>query len=29
VLVDRGAGAHITELGIPYFAAFAQADLGV
>jgi orotate phosphoribosyltransferase len=29
VLVDRGARAHITELGIPYRAAFAQADLGV
>jgi orotate phosphoribosyltransferase len=29
VLVDRGAREHITELGIPYRAAFAQADLGV
>jgi orotate phosphoribosyltransferase len=29
VLVDRGARAHITELEIPYRAAFAQADLGV
>ena len=29
VLVDRGARAHITELGIPYRAAFAQADLGL
>jgi orotate phosphoribosyltransferase len=29
VLVDRGARAHVTELGIPYRAAFAQADLGL
>ena len=29
VLVDRGARAHITELGLPYRAAYEQADLGV
>jgi orotate phosphoribosyltransferase len=29
VLVDRGARAHVTELGIPYRAAYEQADLGV
>jgi orotate phosphoribosyltransferase len=29
VLVDRGARDHVTALGIPYRAAFAQADLDV
>jgi orotate phosphoribosyltransferase len=29
VLVDRGARAHVTELGLPYRAAYQQADLGV
>ena len=29
VLVDRGARAHVTELGLPYRAAYEQADLGV
>jgi orotate phosphoribosyltransferase len=29
VLVDRGAEAHVAELGIPYRAAFTQADLGM
>jgi len=29
VLVDRGARAHVTEAGIPYRAAYEQADLGV
>ena len=29
VLVDRGAGARITGLGLPYRAAYVQADLGV
>jgi orotate phosphoribosyltransferase len=29
VLVDRGARDHITALGIPYRAAFTQADLDV
>jgi orotate phosphoribosyltransferase len=29
VLVDRGARAHIAELGLPYRAAYEQADLGV
>jgi orotate phosphoribosyltransferase len=29
VLVDRGARAHITGLGLPYRAAYEQADLGV
>ena len=29
VLVDRGAQHHITALGIPYRAAFTQADLDV
>ena len=29
VLIDRGARAHVTELGIPYRAAFEQADLGL
>jgi orotate phosphoribosyltransferase len=29
VLVDRGAEAHVAELGIPYRAAFTQADLGL
>jgi orotate phosphoribosyltransferase len=28
VLVDRGARAHITELGLPYRAAYEQAELG-
>ena len=29
VLVDRGARDRITDLGLPYRAAYAQADLGV
>jgi orotate phosphoribosyltransferase len=29
VLVDRGAGERITGLGLPYRAAYVQADLGV
>ena len=29
VLVDRGARDHVTALGIPYRAAFTQADLDV
>ena len=29
VLVDRGARARLSELGIPYRAAYEQADLGV
>jgi orotate phosphoribosyltransferase len=29
VLIDRGARAHVSELGIPYRAAFEQADLGL
>ena len=29
VLVDRGARPHVTELGLPYRAAYEQADLGV
>jgi orotate phosphoribosyltransferase len=29
VLVDRGARAHIAELGLAYRAAYEQADLGV
>lgn len=29
VLVDRGARDHITELGLPYRAAYELADLGV
>jgi orotate phosphoribosyltransferase len=29
VLVDRGAAERITGLGLPYRAAYAQADLGV
>ena len=29
VLVDRGARAHVTELGLPYRAAYEQAELGV
>lgn len=29
VLVDRGARTHVRELGIPYRAAYEQADLGV
>jgi orotate phosphoribosyltransferase len=29
VLIDRGARAHVTELGIPYRAAFEQSDLGL
>ena len=29
VLVDRGAREHVTALGIPYRAAFTQADLDV
>jgi orotate phosphoribosyltransferase len=29
VLVDRGAREHVTALGLPYWAAFERADLGV
>ena len=29
VLIDRGARERVTELGIPYRAAYEQADLGV
>jgi orotate phosphoribosyltransferase len=29
VLVDRGARERVTELGLPYRAAYEQADLGV
>ena len=29
VLVDRGARAHVIELGLPYRAVYEQADLGV
>jgi orotate phosphoribosyltransferase len=29
VLVDRGARAHVAELGLSYRAAYEQADLGV
>ena len=29
VLVDRGAAERITGLGLPYRAAYVQAELGV
>ena len=29
VLVDRGARGRIADLGLPYRAAYLQADLGI